>query len=84
MVFMKIFPKNSTLIMDDFWPFEPCVHRQQQHSVNASHIGLPEIGLPIQPEMQQLRLISKRHQSSTVLTTHKIDICLMINENIFC
>ena len=25
MAFMKIFPKNSTVIMDDFWPFEPCV-----------------------------------------------------------
>ena len=28
MAFMKIFPKNSTVIMNDFWPFEPCVRRQ--------------------------------------------------------
>ena len=27
MAFMKIFPKNPTVIMDDFWPFEPCVER---------------------------------------------------------
>ena len=27
MAFMKIFPKNSTVIMDDFWPFEPCVQQ---------------------------------------------------------
>ena len=27
MAFMKIFPKNSTLIMDDFWPFESYVRR---------------------------------------------------------
>ena len=29
MAFMKIFPKNSTLIMDDFWPFNSCVWRYQ-------------------------------------------------------
>ena len=29
MAFMKIFPKKSTLIMDNFWPFEPCVQRSK-------------------------------------------------------
>ena len=28
--FMKIFPKNSTVIMDDFWTFEPCVRHKQE------------------------------------------------------
>ena len=48
-------------------------HRQQ-HSVNVLHIGLPEMGLPIQPEMQHSTPFDfQRHQRSTVLTTYKID-----------